>query len=144
MYDLKIEVEDFEIFNGSIVDDANASGGEAVLVDWTEFVAEGFVYLYPGTYLAWLYENAPSGLNDGLHFQFNDANSVRTYFNAGPGSYGMCSTPLELEVTEEGKYSLKLYASDEDLMLLDHVMIERYSIFKSAKEAQKLRDLGLF
>ena len=144
MYDLKIEVEDFEIFNGSIVDDANASGGEAVFVDWTQFIAEGFVYLYPGTYLAWLYENAPSGLNDGLHFQFNDADSVRTYFNAGPGTYGRCSTPLELKVTEEGKYSLKLYTTDEALMLLDYIMVERYSIYKSSKEAQKLRDLGLF
>lgn len=122
-----VEVENFTIRSGRIINDGDASNGKAVLSENLNFHAGITVaFTQAGQYQLTVYEKTVDGGKDSIHISVNNEPAIRTYPDiAAYGSYGPCKKKALLNLNGPGDVTINLYTTNEYGSYYDKVVIEK-------------------
>lgn len=123
-FPMTIELENFEITNGNIVDNKDASGGKAVIAANLQFVATTVVtFKEKGEYELVLTENAPNGSTDAINVKI-DGVAMRIYPDEKlSGQFTDCLKKVPIIVDQPGDVTIEVFTSNEMGALYDKVTI---------------------
>ncbi|MGE5550612.1 MAG: hypothetical protein ACM3ZC_08780 [Bacteroidota bacterium] len=121
-----VEIEDFAITDGKIVEHPEASNGKAVQPLTLDFTAKKTVKIdRAGEYQITLFENAVDGASDALTLQAGSGADARVYPDASNyGKFAPCKKFARFELKEPGDVTIQLFTTNEMGMLLDRIEIE--------------------
>ncbi len=125
-FQLVLELEDFTIQSGHIVEHPDASNGGAVISDSLDFTAIKTINLVQkGVYEITLFENAPNGASDAINISVNDEGALRTYPNEATdmNKFAACIKKYLFTVRQPGDFNVKVFTSNEKGALYDRILI---------------------
>jgi len=123
-FPMTLEIENFKLTNGNIVDNKDASGGKAVIATNLQFVASTVVtFKEKGTYELVLTENAPNGSTDAINVKI-DGVATRIYPDEKlAGKFTDCVKKVPIIVNQPGNVTIDVFTSNEMGALYDKVTI---------------------
>jgi hypothetical protein len=125
-FQMVLELEDFTIQSGQIVEHKDASNGKAVIADAFDFTASKTLNLtQKGVYEITLFENAPNGASDAINISVNDEGALRTYPNEATdmNKFAACIKKYLFTVNQPGDFNIKVFTSNEKGALYDRILI---------------------
>lgn len=126
-FPLTIEVEDFWLRGGKVINDRDAGNGKAVLSLNFDFNARIVVaFKEAGRYQLTLYEKAENGSSDSIHIKIDNDPYVRTYPDAdGYGVYAPCRRTAPINLKAPGEVTINLFTTNEYGACYDKVVIDK-------------------
>lgn len=123
-FPMTIELENFKVTNGNIVDNKDASGGKAVVATNLQFVAATVVtFKEKGAYELVLTENAPNGSTDAINVKI-DGVAMRIFPDEKlSGKFTDCLKKVPIIVNQSGDVTIEVFTSNEMGALYDKVTI---------------------